>query len=115
MLLLFAAVFLSSARTLGLTGSKLDASALPPSAGFTYELCAGIIDKQKSVAAIAVEEVLEECGYQVTEDCLEEITKCRLSYCTEVTISWSVECVEVIKCRSVEWYRAAIPRGRHSQ
>lgn len=64
---------------------------LPPSTGFTYELCAGLVDKQKSVAEIAIEELMEECGYAVTEDCLEEITQCR-----------SVECNGVIGCRSLK-------------
>ena len=31
--------------------------------GFTYELCAGICDKDKSLEQIAKEEVMEECGY----------------------------------------------------
>lgn len=31
--------------------------APPLSVGFTYELCAGIIDKEKSLAHIAAEEV----------------------------------------------------------
>ncbi|MDE5592250.1 MAG: NUDIX hydrolase, partial [Helicobacter sp.] len=41
--------------------------------GYTYELCAGITDKQnKSLQKIAQEEILEECGYDVP---LEKITK----------------------------------------
>ncbi|MEA3352657.1 MAG: NUDIX hydrolase [Campylobacterota bacterium] len=36
---------------------------------FTYELCAGIVDKDKSLVEIAKEEIDEECGYEVkTED-----------------------------------------------
>lgn len=34
--------------------------------GFTYELCAGIVDKNKSLIEIAQEEVLEETGYDVS-------------------------------------------------
>ncbi|WP_334085125.1 NUDIX hydrolase [Helicobacter typhlonius] len=34
--------------------------------GYTYELCAGLVDKAgKSLEQIAQEEVLEECGYKV--------------------------------------------------
>jgi UDP-sugar diphosphatase len=33
--------------------------------GFTYELCAGLVDKDKSVKEIAYEEILEETGYDV--------------------------------------------------
>ena len=33
--------------------------------GFTYELCAGIVDKNKSLEQIAIEEIYEETGYKV--------------------------------------------------
>ena len=33
--------------------------------GFTYELCAGIVDKDKSLEQIAIEEIIEETGYKV--------------------------------------------------
>jgi len=33
--------------------------------GYTYELCAGIVDKQLSLEQIAIEEIDEECGYKV--------------------------------------------------
>lgn len=42
--------------------------------GFTYELCAGIIDKEKSVKEIAKEEVLEETGYDVPLENLQKIS-----------------------------------------
>jgi UDP-sugar diphosphatase len=43
--------------------------------GFTWELCAGLIDKEgKSIETIAKEEVLEECGYDICEESLERIT-----------------------------------------
>jgi len=43
--------------------------------GYTYELCAGLIDKaEKSIETIAREEILEECGYDVPEEQLERIT-----------------------------------------
>jgi UDP-sugar diphosphatase len=38
---------------------------LKNSDGFTYELCAGIVDKDKSLKEIAYEEVIEETGYDV--------------------------------------------------
>ena len=42
--------------------------------GFTYELCAGLCDKDKSNIEIAKEEVLEECGYDVEVNRLKKIT-----------------------------------------
>lgn len=42
--------------------------------GFTYELCAGIVDKDKSLIEIAQEEVLEETGYDVPLEKLEKIS-----------------------------------------
>lgn len=33
--------------------------------GYAYELCAGLVDKNKSLEQIAIEEVYEECGYEV--------------------------------------------------
>ncbi|MCE3039631.1 NUDIX domain-containing protein [Helicobacter sp. faydin-H10] len=41
--------------------------------GYTYELCAGLVDKEgKSLEEIAREEVLEECGYDIS---LQELQK----------------------------------------
>ncbi len=42
--------------------------------GFTYELCAGLCDKDKCNIEIAKEEVLEECGYDVEASRLKKIT-----------------------------------------
>jgi len=42
--------------------------------GFTYELCAGIVDKEHSLAQIAQEEIDEECGYDVALEKIERIT-----------------------------------------
>jgi len=47
---------------------------LKNSDGFTYELCAGLCDKDKSNIEIAKEEVLEECGYDVEINRLKKIT-----------------------------------------
>ncbi len=40
--------------------------------GYTYELCAGIVDKELSLEEIASEEIDEECGYKIKK--LERIT-----------------------------------------
>ncbi len=42
--------------------------------GYTLELCAGIVDKNLTLAQIAIEEVEEECGYAVSLESLEKIT-----------------------------------------
>ncbi len=42
--------------------------------GYTYELCAGLVDKDKSLEEIALEEIIEETGYDVPNDSLERIT-----------------------------------------
>jgi len=42
--------------------------------GFTYELCAGITDKESTLEQIAIEEILEETGYKVGPEALEKIT-----------------------------------------
>ena len=50
---------------------------------FTFELCAGLIDKDKSVEEIAIEEIDEECGYKIDIKDLKKIT----SFFTNVGIS----------------------------
>jgi UDP-sugar diphosphatase len=55
--------------------------------GYTYELCAGIVDKDKSLAEIAQEEILEECGYHVPLEKIERIT----SFYTAVGFAGSVQ------------------------
>ena len=47
---------------------------LKNSDGFTYELCAGIVDKELSLVEIAQEEILEETGYAVTTERIKKIT-----------------------------------------
>jgi len=49
----------------------------------TYELCAGIVDKQTSLMQIAREEINEECGYDVPLECISKIT----SFYTNVGVS----------------------------
>lgn len=50
---------------------------------YTYELCAGIIDKPLSLKQIAAEEIDEECGYRVDVDAIEKIN----SFYTNVGVS----------------------------
>ncbi len=52
---------------------------------WTYELCAGIVDKEKSLQEIIQEEINEECGYDVP---LEEIEKIS-SFFTNVGVTGS--------------------------
>lgn len=49
----------------------------PFSEGVTYEMCAGIIDKNISPASTMKQEILEECGYDVPEEKLHEIVSFR--------------------------------------
>jgi len=42
--------------------------------GMTLELCAGLVDKDKSLAQIAAEEVEEECGYRVDASLLQKVS-----------------------------------------
>lgn len=46
----------------------------PLSAGFTYELCAGIVDKDKTLVEICKEEIMEECGFEVPIESIERVT-----------------------------------------
>jgi len=55
--------------------------------GYTYELCAGIVDKDKTLVEIAHEEILEECGYNIPLERLERIT----SFYTAVGFAGSVQ------------------------
>ena len=50
---------------------------------YTYELCAGIVDKKKSLEEIAQDEIEEECGYQVQLDTIKKVT----TFFTNVGIS----------------------------
>ncbi|WP_457747020.1 NUDIX hydrolase [Sulfurimonas sp.] len=55
--------------------------------GYMYELCAGIIDKNISDKAIAKEEILEECGYDVPLQDIKKVT----SFYTSVGISGALQ------------------------
>ncbi len=50
---------------------------LKNSDGFTYELCAGLVDKDKSLEVIAKEEIEEECGYSVPLESIERVISFR--------------------------------------
>jgi UDP-sugar diphosphatase len=50
---------------------------------YTYELCAGLVDKDKSLLEIAKEEIDEECGYAVDINKIQKVT----SFFTNVGIS----------------------------
>jgi len=50
---------------------------------FTYELCAGIVDKDISLLEISKEEIEEECGYKVHCNDIEKIS----SFFTNVGVS----------------------------
>lgn len=56
---------------------EIDTNKYPTSLGFTIELCAGIVDKEKSLAEIMKDEILEECGYAVPLSAIQKITSFR--------------------------------------
>ncbi|KAK3093479.1 hypothetical protein FSP39_016256 [Pinctada imbricata] len=56
---------------------RIDTQKYPGSNGITYELCAGIIDKDVDPVVIAQGEILEECGYKVPIEQIEKITSYR--------------------------------------
>lgn len=62
--------------------------------GFTYELCAGIVDKNLTKVEIAKEEILEECGYDVSIDTMKEIH----TYYTSVGISGAKQTMYYAEC-----------------
>lgn len=62
--------------------------------GMMYELCAGIVDKPVSLAQIAKEEVLEECGYDIPVDKLQKVT----TFYTSVGISGTEQTLYYASC-----------------
>ncbi|XP_026725723.1 uridine diphosphate glucose pyrophosphatase-like isoform X2 [Trichoplusia ni] len=66
---------------------EVDTSKYPASLGITLEMCAGIVDKNKSLHEIAREEVLEECGYDVPITELHKI----ISYRAGVGVQGSLQ------------------------
>lgn len=72
------AVYLCSSKIVEENGQRVIKSAdNPAELGITYELCAGIVDKDTSLEQIAQAELLEECGYKVPLDKLERICSSR--------------------------------------
>ena len=63
------------------TNENIDSKELiekfPPKNAVTMELCAGIVDKDLPFIEIAREELIEECGYNVPVERLEEIIRFR--------------------------------------
>ncbi|XP_071447340.1 uridine diphosphate glucose pyrophosphatase NUDT14-like [Hetaerina americana] len=57
----------------------IDLAQYDPRTGVTLELCAGIVDKSKSLEEIAQDEVLEECGYSVPVENLQRVIQYRSS------------------------------------
>lgn len=58
----------------------IDVNKYPAELGITIELCAGIVDKEVPLNQVAAEEVLEECGYEVSPSKLHKVN----SYCADV-------------------------------
>lgn len=56
---------------------KIDTDEFPGSLGVSFELCAGLIDKDDSPQLTAKKEVLEECGYDVPLENFERVTSYR--------------------------------------
>ncbi len=81
-LLTISAVYICKAEKSNKDGVEvIDTDKFPGSVGVTWELCAGIVDKNKSLAEIAQEEILEECGYNVPLEKVERIAAFRLDIC----------------------------------
>ncbi|XP_033217414.1 uridine diphosphate glucose pyrophosphatase NUDT14-like [Belonocnema kinseyi] len=59
--------------------SKVDVKKYPATLGLTLELCAGMVDKDKSTVEIAVDELREECGYEAPPSAFEKISTYRSS------------------------------------
>lgn len=56
---------------------ELDWTRIHPEEGFTYELCAGLCDKNKTEHETIKEEILEECGYHVNIENIHKLTQSR--------------------------------------
>jgi len=69
-----------------------------PAAAFTYECCAGLVDKPISLDHIVREEILEECGYDVSVDAISKIA----TYHTSVGTSGAPQHIYYAEvCRTV--------------
>jgi UDP-sugar diphosphatase len=57
---------------------ELDFNSHDPNAGFTYELCSGLVDKDgKNWLEITQEEIMEECGYHVPLENIHRVNSFR--------------------------------------
>ncbi|XP_063895969.1 uridine diphosphate glucose pyrophosphatase NUDT14 isoform X2 [Helicoverpa armigera] len=72
-----AAIYFNSVPPCDREDEEIDTEKYPASLGITLEMCAGIVDKKKSLQEIAREEVLEECGYDVPLKELHQIASYR--------------------------------------
>jgi UDP-sugar diphosphatase len=68
------ALYAAMLRGAGITDTQGSAAAPPLAGAFTCELCAGIVDKDMSLADTAREEIHEECGFDVPVDNIKQIT-----------------------------------------
>lgn len=55
----------------------VDWSKVPAKCGITTELCAGIVDTNRTLNEVMRSEVLEECGYDVPLENFHEVTTYR--------------------------------------
>lgn len=69
----YVAVYYAIVTTDPKYSKTVDLERYPGKLGITMELCAGIVDKSKPLNEIAREEVIEECGYDVPIERLEEL------------------------------------------
>jgi UDP-sugar diphosphatase len=77
--------------------------------GITIELCAGIVDKELTLAEIAKEEILEECGYDVDSNSIQKIT----SFHTSVGFAGSKQTLYYVE---VDHYmQAELVRGEDAE
>ena len=92
--------------------TKIDWSLVSPSEAFTFELCAGICDKNKSLEETIQEEIHEECGFSVNLKDIHKISAIRSGslhtiFYTEVNESMKTgpgggnpdegECIELVE------------------
>lgn len=78
-LIFFPAIYLNNSKTEQKNDEVLiiDTDKFPGSLGITYELCAGLIDKDVSPTEIAKMEIHEECGFDVPMESIEHVTSYR--------------------------------------
>jgi UDP-sugar diphosphatase len=100
----------------------IDYEKFPPKNAITLELCAGIIDKNLPNAEIAREELIEECGYDISVDRLEEVMSFRsgvgtngalqIMYYVEVTDDDRINSGGGVQDEIIEVVELTIPEAR---